>query len=62
MSPPTSTLPLVDFQRELMLESESILQHHSRKVYIRAMVEVLVQWKGAGLDDSTWELTLLKVL
>lgn len=53
---PLSTLPPVDFQEELWPQPEKILDRRSVKSNNRVVVEVLVQWEGAGVEDSTWEL------
>lgn len=52
---PLSPLSPVDLQEELVPNLETILQYHSGKVNNRSLVEVLVQWTCARVDDSTWE-------
>ncbi|KAF5465390.1 hypothetical protein F2P56_015403 [Juglans regia] len=52
---PLTTLPPVNVQGEIAPEPQNILQHLSRKVNNRAMVEVLVQWVGTDADQATWE-------
>ncbi|KAF5458662.1 hypothetical protein F2P56_022675 [Juglans regia] len=52
---PLSSLPPVDLQGELTHEPEAILQRRMRQVHDRTVVDVLVQWKGASVDDATWE-------
>ncbi|KAF5458878.1 hypothetical protein F2P56_022873 [Juglans regia] len=52
---PFSSLPPFDLQGELRPQLEKILEHKSIKKDNRTIVEVLIQWKGAGVEDSTWE-------
>ncbi|KAF5449987.1 hypothetical protein F2P56_030375 [Juglans regia] len=52
---PFSSLPPVDLQGELRSQPEKILERRSVKRDNRVVVEVLIQWEGAGVEDSTWE-------
>jgi len=53
---PLSTLPPVDSSGELRPESELIVNRWMVKQRGRAATEVLFRWKGASVDDDSWEL------
>jgi hypothetical protein len=48
-------LPPVDVHGVIQLESEEILDRHSRKVKNRALAEVLVRWSGQNWEEASWE-------
>ncbi|KAF5441855.1 hypothetical protein F2P56_037207 [Juglans regia] len=50
-----SSLPPVDLQGEFRPQPERIFECRSSERDNKAMVEVLIQWEGAGVEDSTWE-------
>jgi hypothetical protein len=57
---PLPTLPPTDKHGEIHPEPENIVNRHMVKKNGRAITEVLVHWKGAALEDDTWE-TLWKL-
>jgi hypothetical protein len=57
---PLSTLPPTDKHGEIRPELENIVNQRMVKKNGRAITEVLVHWKGAALEDDTWE-TLWKL-
>lgn len=52
---PLFILPPVKLQGDLSPQPKAILQCRTRKFNIRPVVEVLVQWQGAAVDDATLE-------
>lgn len=46
----------MDPQGEFLLEPIIILQRRNQEVNNRALVEVLVQWQGVGVEVTTWKL------
>lgn len=48
------TLPPVDEEGAFQLEPKLIIDRCMTKKGARAITEVLVQWKGASREDSTW--------
>jgi hypothetical protein len=55
-SSPLSTLPPVDTNGEIRPEPELIVNRRLVKHQGRAATEVLVRWRGASVEDDTWEL------
>lgn len=53
---PLPTLPSVDVHSELKPELQEVLARRMIKKRGRAIIEVLVCWKGASVKDDSWEL------
>jgi hypothetical protein len=49
-------LPPVDTNGEIRPEPELIVNRRLVKHQGRAATEVLVRWRGASVEDDTWEL------
>ena len=52
---PLPTLPPVDEFGQVFIELVAVLQKRTKSLRSRVIIEVLVQWSGASLDDATWE-------
>lgn len=52
---PISHLPQVTIDESQALELESVIQRKLKKKGNLEEVEVLVPWKGATVEDTTWE-------
>ena len=50
-----SLLPLVNSQGFLTPEPVAVLETKSHQLRNRTIIQLLIQWKGGIVDDSTWE-------
>jgi hypothetical protein len=53
---PLPTLPPVNLAGEIRPEPEAVISRRMIKKGARAVIEVLVRWKGAAVEDDSWEL------
>jgi hypothetical protein len=53
---PLPTLPPIDKNGEIKLEPKTLVDRRLSKKRGRAVTEVLVKWKGAPIEDNTWEI------
>jgi len=53
---PLPTLPPVSLAGEIKPEPEAVISRRMIKKGARAVTEVLVRWKGATVEDDSWEL------
>ena len=49
------TLPAVDAEGILNLETIAVLQERSHQLRNRTVTQVLIQWQGEGVENATWE-------
>lgn len=52
---PTTLLPM-DYDDELVLEPHYVIQRLVHKHHNHVCIDVLVQWEGAAIESTTWEL------
>jgi hypothetical protein len=53
---PLPTLPPLSLAGEIKPESKAVISRRMIKKGARPVTEVLVRWKGATVEDDSWEL------
>jgi hypothetical protein len=52
---PIETLPPMDEEGQLVLNSEEILEVREKRFRKRSIKEYLIRWKDLPIEDATWE-------